>query len=278
MAVLACLLAAESGLSWAKVGIEGSATQKLRVRTTGAMDDFDMETLLTASLFPENSSKWSGFVQMGEIYDLDSDSPDSPFGSVYDTFDNRAAFRLYSAYFDLKNTGFVANLRAGRQHRHEFESLYFDGMELKTKPASGFSVAAYAGVPVHLYENQFGLDSGDWLAGGALQWNPNGEFQARVDYVHLKDEWTGFRAAAGDLEDNLIGASFWWEVTRRISWEGKFTSFFDKVRDVSSKIAYNWSEKDFSVAVQFYRLLEGYGIRVTDWDAYGFLGNYQPYT
>ena len=84
-AVSFILLLVFFGFAEAKIDFEGSVSQKLRVRSTGAMDDVDMETLLTTSFKPQSSERWSGFVQMGEIYDLDADSPDSPFGSLYDT-------------------------------------------------------------------------------------------------------------------------------------------------------------------------------------------------
>ena len=257
--------------------VDGSLSQRYRLRTTGGFSDNDMETMLTLNA-RSASDKFEGFLQMSGLYDLDANPPNTPFVSVTDSFGGRAAARLYYAYMDIKDTGPFQVVRTGRQHRYEFESLYFDGIDFETKSKNGFTFGAYSGVPVHLYETPFGFDPGDWLIGTAVTWTPVSNFQARGDFVHLKDKLTGFRAAAGDLEDNLFGLETWWDVTKRISLETQFTSFSDQLRDVTSRLTYNWVEKTLAVNLNFYRLLTGTSIRVIDADPYGSVGGYNPYT
>lgn len=277
LAIFLTFCATFSPFAYGKVDLDGSLSQRWRLRSTGGFSDNDMETLLTLGLHP-TSPHFEGFLQLGEIYDLDADPANSPFVGVYNSFNNRAATRLYYAYVDLKDKGPFTLVRTGRQHRYEFESFYFDGVDLETKTKNGFTFSAYAGVPVHLFENQFGFDKGDWLVGAALLWTPHPKFQARADYVHLRDALTGFRAAAGDLQDDLLGLDVWWDVTSRIGLESRLTSFGDQLRDLTSRLIYNWAEKALAINLNFYRLLTGTGIRAIDLDPYGSVGGYNPFT
>ena len=256
----------------------GSISDRYRFRSTGAFEDHDMEMLFTFDIGNPLADRFSGALQAGALFDLDGDGGGNSLSSVYDSFSNRSAGRLYYAYVDAKDLGFIHRVRAGRQHRYDFESLYFDGVTFESDPFYNLVLSTYGGVPVHLFENQIGDDPGDWMVGGNLEWNPLSKFLARFDYVHLKDSVAGFRAGAGDQEDDLLGLSAWWDISDKISVSSRFTSFSDQVRDVSARGVYNWVKKAFSVYVNVYRLLEGYDIRVIEWDAYRVAGTYRPYT
>ena len=236
-----------------------------------------METL--ASLNIGNAQdRLSGAVQGGGLFRLNDPGANSTYSNVYDSFSGDAVGRLYYAYLNARDLGPVNNLRAGRQHRYEFESLYFDGVELISKPFHGFSLSSFGGVPVHLFENQFGVDSGDWLAGGALDWSEYAIVECRFDYVHLRDKKTGFRIAAGDREDDLFGGSIWFDPDEHVHLFSQFTSFSDQVRDLAVRTDLLLPENSFTLHADFFRLLKGYSIRVIDLDAFGVVGSYQPYT
>lgn len=237
-----------------------------------------MENVLTLDIGNPNADRFWGAVQGGGIFDLDGDKGGNTFRSAYDTFSGNAVGRLYYAHFDARDLGPIKNLRAGRQYRYDFESLYYDGVTLEMAPVKNFSLTTFGGVPVHLFENQIGFDPGDWLVGGALQWNPHAKLQARFDYTHLRDKVSGFRASGGDFEDNLFGGTVWLDLDPRVGLVGRFTAFADQVRDVSFETGFRIPEKDFSLRFHFFRLLKGYDIRVIDWDAYRVAGTYQPYT
>jgi hypothetical protein len=256
----------------------GSLSNRYKFRTTGALHDQDIETVVSLEIGDPRADRFSGAIQAGGIFDLDGSQGENFLSSVYDTFSSRAVGRLYYAYFDAKDLGPVKGLRAGRQHRYEFESLYFDGLTLESDPFHGFTLTAFGGVPVHLFENQLGIDRGDWLVGGALGWAPLSNLQFRFDYVHLKDKVTGFRASAGDHEDNLFGGSFFWDIDPRLGISARFTSFSDQVRDVAFSANFRLPDKDFSLRFDFFRLLQGYAVRVIEFDAFGIAGTFEPYT
>lgn len=258
---------------------QGSLSDRYRFRTTGSLEDHDMETLFSLDVGSPHEGRFSGSLQAGGIFDLDGNQGGNTFTDIYNTFDSRAVGRLYYAFVDVKDLGPVNRLRGGRQHIYDIESLYFDGLTLESDPFYTFVLRAYGGVPVHLFENQIGDDAqGDWTVGGSLEWNPLSKFLARFDYTHLKDSVSGFRAGLGDQEDDLFATSLWWDVSKKITLSSRFTSFSDQVRDFSANGIYNLSEEDFSVYLNLYRLLEGYDVRVIEWDVYRIAGTYQPFT
>lgn len=260
------------------LSLHGSLSNRYNFRTTGDLQDQDVKTILTLDIGDAYMDRFSGALQAGGIFDLDGDEAGSPFSSVYDTFSGNAVGRLYYAYFDAKDLGPVKELRVGRQHRYEIESLYYDGLTLEFAPVKRLAFSAFGGVPVHLFENQFGFDPGDWMAGGALTWNPFVSMQMRFDYVHLKDKLTGFRVASGDLEDDLFGATLWWNIDRHLETMLRFTSFSDQVRDLKLTTVLTFPEKDLAFRLHFFRLIRGYDIRVIDYDAFGVAGTYLPYS
>ncbi len=258
--------------------VHGSLTDRYRFRTTGFWNDNDMEMILSLDFGEAMTDQFTGALQVGGIFDLDDNDGGNSIASVYDTFRGRAAARVYYAWFDAKDLGPIRGLRAGRQHRYQFESLYFDGVSLESKKWHGLSLTAFGGVPVHLFENQFGIDPGDWLVGGALEWTPLGNFGTRLDYVHLRDDVLGFRATAGNHEDNLIGTTVWWDIDPRVGLQARFSTFSDQVRDVAFETSFRLPEHELSARFNFYRLLQGYDVRVIDFDAFGIAGTFQPYT
>ena len=263
--------------AFASPEIHGSLSNRYRLRTTGGTDDHRMETIATLDIgLPQD--KLSGSLQGGGLFRLNDRGADSNYSNVYDSFSGSAVGRLYYAYLNARDLGPLVNLRAGRQHRFEFESLYFDGVELQSDAWNGFQLTSFGGVPVHLFETQSGLDPGDWLAGAALDWDYFAKLQCRFDYVHLRDKKTGFRIAAGDEEDDLFGGSVWIDPDEHLHLFSRFTSFADQVRDLTVQTNLTLAEQNFSVRGHFFRLLKGYAIRVIDLDAYGVVGAYQPYT
>ncbi|MBI2345840.1 MAG: hypothetical protein HYV03_02945, partial [Deltaproteobacteria bacterium] len=259
-------------------GIHGSVAQRYKFRATGAAEDNDLETTLMLDLGDSQADRLSAAVMAAALIDLDRSTGNATFGSIYDTYSSRAVGRLYYAYGTANDLGPVKQLRFGRQHRYEFESLYFDGVHLESDPFAHFTLSAFGGVPVHLFENQFGFDPGDWLVGGAVQWDPLANLRARADYVYLRDKVTGFRASVGDQQDHLFGGSVWWDPDQRVGLFGRFTAFSDQVRDATGQIVLRFPEQTMQWRIQVYRLLKGYAVRVIDWDAFGIAGTYQPYT
>lgn len=258
--------------------LSGSLSQRYQYRTTGALHDSDIETLVSLDFGDSLNDRFSGALQAGGIFDLDGKSGDSSLSSVYDTFRGPAVGRLYYAYFDAKDLGPISELRVGRQHLYEFESLYFDGAHITFPAYKKIIVSTFGGTPVHPFENQIGFDPGDYLVGTDITYQPLTNLKFRLDYVHLKDQLASFRGTIGDQSDDLLGFTTWWDINDYLSLTTRLTSFIDQLRDVSSDLVFRWTKKDLFVRFNFTRLLRGYDIRVIDLDAYGIAGTYRPYT
>ncbi len=256
----------------------GTLDNRYTFRTTGDVRDQDLESIVSLSVGNPSLDRFSAFLQGGGLFDLDGPGSGSTYSSISDTFAQRASGRLYSAYADVRKTKPMELIRVGRQNRYEFENLYFDGLSFDSLPFYGFSVSGFGGVPVHLYETEIGFDPGDWLVGGNVKWTPINPLRLSLDYSHIRDDNQGPRASQGIFEDDIFGFSLFADITKTIDFYAHFSSFSDEVRDVEGASSFRFPKHDFTLRVNGYRLLRGYDIRVTDGDAYRFIGTYQPYT
>ena len=261
-----------------KFPIDGSVTNRYKMRSTGEIADHDWETMLSLNWHNPNVDRFSAAVSGGGIFDIDGKGNDRFFTDIYNSFSGNGVGRLYYAWLNANRLGPVANARAGRQHLYQLDSLYFDGASLESVPYYGVTFNAFGGSPVHLFENQIGIDPGDWVLGGGLQWVPISKIRIRYDYVHLKDKITGFRITQADQEDDLMGGSIWFNVSDHVSLFGRLTSFTDQLRDVEGSSTLRYPDHKLTVRLNVRRLLESYAVRVIDWDAYGIAGSYRPYT
>jgi hypothetical protein len=248
-----------------------------KLKAAGSNTDNDLQSLFSLDIGDPYADKITGALQIGGYFDLDGKKSDSRLTGIYDTFTSDAVGRVYYGYFDIKDAGPIYKFRGGRQYNHEFESLHFDGASFETSPEYILVLKAYGGIPVHMYENQWGKNWGDWLVGGALEYNPVSKFKARADYVQIKDKFSAFSPGAGNQDDGLLGASLWYDPTQFLSLYGKFTSFTSQVRDASFEMMLKWVEKNFQIKYRFYSLIKAYSFKVTDLDGFSFAGDYEPY-
>lgn len=255
----------------------GSLFDRFKLRTTDSESDIDNETRFTLNIGDVTEQKMTGHLQAGALFDLNGVQGDS-FDGIYDSFESSAVFRLYYAYLNGGKTTPFDTVRIGRQHNYEFESFYFDGAYFDLMPFYGFKLSAYAGKPVHLYENQFGLDGNDFLVGSVLTWTPVEKVRLRFDAAHLRDEASAFRATQGNQEDSLLGATVWVDPLKNWDLYGRFTSFLDQARDFSFATSVKFPKEDLRVKARVYRLLQSYDVRVPELDIYGTAGTYQQYT
>lgn len=255
----------------------GSFHNRYRLRSTGGVSDHDAETLFTLNIGDSSWQKITGALQAGAHFELNGDQG-APLNSIYDTYDSNAVGRLYYGYVNFQKIKPLELVRVGRQHNYDFESLYFDGVSLDTNPYYGVRLSAYAGIPVHLFENQFGWDQGDWLVGSTLSWTPIQKIRIRFDHVHLKDSTTAFRITQADQEDDLFGGTVWADILENWEASARFTSFSDQVRDLTLESKVRFPKQDLRLGLRAFRLLEGYDIRVPELDSYSLAGTYQPYT
>lgn len=255
----------------------GSLSDRFRLRTTGGESDTDNEARLILNVGDVTEQRVTGHLQAGVIFDLNGIQGDS-FDGIYDSFGSNTVGRLYYAYLNVDKTFPFETFRFGRQHNYDFESFYFDGAFFDLMPFYGFKLSAYAGKPVHLYENQFGWDNGDFLVGSALTWTPVEKVRFRFDAAYLRDEVSAFRTTQGDQGDTLLGATVWIDPLKNWDLYGRFTSFADQVRDLSFATSVKFPEEDLRIKAKVYRLLQSYDVRVPELDIYGIAGTYQEYT
>lgn len=255
----------------------GSLGNRYRLRTTGAESDHDLQTLFNLNIGDPAYHTASGAIQAGATFDLDG-GQSGPFRTVYDTFDSRAVGRIYYAYLNVRDTWPFELLRVGRQHSYDFENFYFDGISFDSQPFYGFKISAYSGIPVHLFENQFGWGETDFLVGEAVTWTPIQKIRLRFDHAFLRDRASAFRQNQGYQEDHLFGSTAWVTFNKYVDAYAKFTSFYDQVRDLTFATSLRLPKQDLRLNLRAFRLLEGYNIRVPDLEAYSIVGTYLPYT
>lgn len=258
--------------------VHGSVTAKYRFQGTGQYRYNSVEPLATLDLGNSAMNHISASVQGGGFLILNGHDAASPFWNIYDTFDAHAVGRLYHAYVNFQDVGPLNTIRVGRQHRYDFEALYYDGATFETKPFANFTLTAFGGMPVHMYENQIGSDPGDWVVGTALQWRPLERFQVRFDYVHVRDKPSYFQANLGTREDNLFGGSVWWDINKYVSLKADISAFSNVLRDTSVLATLKFPAHDLNFQLKAYRLLKPYGPHVIDFDMFNFESNLQAFT
>ncbi len=257
--------------------LSGTVYDRFRVRTTGGETDIDNETRFTLDIGDVTERHVTGHLQAGLLLDLNGQQNDS-FDGIYDALGGGAVGRLYYGYLNINKTVPFDTLRVGRQHNYDFESFYFDGVSVDTTTFYGVKLSVYGGKPVHLFENQFGWGSDDFLVGSALTWTPVQRIRMRVDVAHLRDSAAGFRVTQGNQEDSLLGTTIWLDPIKNWDVYGRFTTFFDQTRDLSFATSIKFPKADLRVKAAVYRLLQPYDVRVPELDTYGIAGTYQKYT
>ncbi|MBF0493349.1 MAG: hypothetical protein HQM15_11305 [Deltaproteobacteria bacterium] len=258
--------------------LHGWIMENYRWQTTGDNSNNLTETLVTLNIGDPTMHRYSGSIEAGLFADLNSNDLNSPYHNVYDSFSSRAVGRLYSAYLDVNKVNPFGNIRIGRQHLYELENLNFDGISLESKAYYGFVLSGFAGVPVHLYENQLGEEAGDWTAGASLQWTPVSRLRFRSTFEHLHDKIGGYRITEGKTGDSLIGNSVWLKLTSNWDLYSKLTLFSDQLRNWEFSSSTRFPKQDLRLDFSVYRLLKAYDFRVLESDPLSVAGTYEPYT
>lgn len=275
---LLCLIGAPLQVWAADYEVHGSITARYRLQATGQYRYNSVEPIATLDFGNSAMNRITASVQGGAFLILSGNDVSNPFRNVYNSFNSDAVGRLYHAYVNFQDVGPLNTIRVGRQHRYDFEALYYDGATFETKPFANFTLTAFGGMPVHMYENQIGSDPGDWVVGTALQWRPLDRFQMRFDYVHVRDKPSYFQANLGTREDNLFGGSVWWDINKYVSLKADISAFSNVLRDGSALAVFKSPSHDLSIQLKAYRLLKPYGPHVIDFDMFNFEGNLQPFT
>jgi len=233
--------------------IHGYSRQDFRLRWSENEEDQDFYQYLSLELGKEGKDKVTGSFFSRLSVDIDGrQSGDSfyPFADITDTYQDNINGRIYQAYLDFNDVGYLSKLRLGRQYVYEGETVQFDGAKLELNPYwENIALSFYGGVPTHLYESSL---SGDWILGTGIEGRPLDRTRLRLDYVYVEDD----SATWGDHNDDLIILSGWQNIFDNLNLNGKYSFLDKKERDASLRANLNYPKEDISFQVSYFRQLE----------------------
>jgi hypothetical protein len=168
----------------------GDVTLRARGRYTEDDADTDLYQHLRLRYRREDAPGWSASMHLRLSEDVDGQS-DGPsffvFDSVDDTYDSAVLSRLYHLYANYRTaTGFVEQVRVGRQDVTAGDVFHVDGAHVLLRPSACGPTRLYAfgGVPSHLYEASV---EGDWIVGVGASFVPWRGASVEVSDVFLED-------------------------------------------------------------------------------------------
>jgi hypothetical protein len=247
----------------------------LRSRYVGrwTSDDSDDDLLGILSLDVGDAAKdpLTAHVFGRVTYDLDG--RDATFASINDSYGSRLDGLLYDAYVDVHSIDALPLVRLGRQSVDETPlPVWFDGAHVACGEIGeiGLQAGGYLGASTHFYESS---PSGDLVAGAYAQAKPWHGGKLRLDYMHLEDE-TRLRSR----DDDLLGASIWQAIGKRLRADAAYTRIADRDRDMRIRAHFTDAEHDLFVRLGYYRLLRTQGDLVLEADPfYNALNELHPY-
>lgn len=230
--------------------IHGSITTTLRERWTADEHDLDLASTVSLDLGDPQKNRWTGHVMTQIPVDLDGKrNSDSVFFDLDDTYDAAVVPRLYDAYAETRDAGFLASARIGRQTLWDTPVFaWLDGVSAETKETgqARVSLGAYGGIPVHLYESS---REGSFLGGLYGQAQPWTRGRLRLDWMNIQDE-----ADSGSHEQDLWKAGVWQGIGQSTRVEATVSRLGSEERDWSAAATWWDRETDLSVQASYYEL------------------------
>jgi hypothetical protein len=244
---------------------DGFTSLRWRSRSGGGERDRDFfQTLYVDVKQDKQKPRWN-FVALGQLSkDLDVGQGFSEFADLYDSFGGRTDTRLYFAYLDVHNLGFVSpkkqvkRVRLGRQDLlGTGQSLNFDGVRLDSKIFKKYSdlqFSIYGGTPVDYYES----DSSESLLGLVLQGKPRDDLRLRVDWMEVMDEhsqdsgfWPGVLA---ENRDDLLSLSGWYSGLKNIKVYSRYSILDSDAKKIQLRGTYSRPDKDLIAKLSYTQL------------------------
>jgi hypothetical protein len=219
-------------------------------------------------------STTSGYF-LGELFmDFTEESDDEYVFTT--TRDKKTQPRLYYAYLDFNNQGFISLGRVGRQSVFNSPiSLHFDGGLIETKAPSNtlkFYTGFYGGKPVRdIYNSSEKNDSEVWgtyvkarlFTGNLVQ----------VHYTNLRDY-----SLPEKQEDDYIGFYLRQEFRKYYQFNINYTQVNGKNKDWGTSISAYYPEYDFMIMLSYYELLKAEEVLPFEFDKYySTVFSYSPY-
>lgn len=272
--------AEEVALSKAEAGqrIKLSGYVNLRTRSRWAEDhgdeDHDLYGVVGVDAETLGENPWGIHLLLRGAVGLEEQSPDSIFYGVQDTYKNSMEGRVYHAYVDAPFAKDDLKLaRIGRMVIYETPATaYFDGAQVELAPQgrTEFSVGAYGGNSVHLWES---WASDEWMGGLYAALRPWYDGRLRVDWMHLGDD-----ERYGDGSNDLVQVNVQHRLSKEVRLEGDYSLLDGDPNDLRLKGFMLWPEQDLSLRLSYYRLLEAQANLAYELNPYyNTLNTYYPY-
>lgn len=171
--------------------LHGSVALRYRHRSGDGERDNDLYQYVALRYRKDRDVGWSGSFYGRLAEDLDGDRDNAGFyvfDGIDDTFDSAVTGRLYHLYASYRFAGgFVERVRFGRQAVDGGYPFLIDGVHVRSAPfgCEEVQVAAFAGVPAHIYEAS---PEGDFIGGLGVALKPWRGGDLRLDWAYLEDE------------------------------------------------------------------------------------------
>jgi hypothetical protein len=215
------------------------------------VDDHDLYGVIGIDYAGAEDKGWGLHLLLRGSWGLDSQSPNSPFYGVQDTYAHQLEGRVYRAYVDVPRGDRLRYARLGRMVIYETpETAYFDGAHVETEPVgpTRFVVGAYGGLSAHLFEE---WPSEEGMGGVYTSFRPWEDGQLRLDWMRLGDD-----ERFGKGENDLVSAALTHDLGDHLRLEGSFSWLDGDDNDARLKGFWVWPEEELTVRFAYYRLLE----------------------
>ncbi|MCB9917582.1 MAG: hypothetical protein H6832_04190 [Planctomycetes bacterium] len=261
----------------------GLVDMRFESRTTGGDHDNDLYVYSRARLGDPRKHAWTFSAAARGALDMDHTERTNVFRSFQDRRRGDLTAFLYNAHVDLNGQpegspvhGTLERIRFGRQVLTDTPMLmYLDGVTVETVPVPKWGdliAVVYGGLPSHIFESS---PTGDFAAGAAVSFSPWTQGRARVDWMHVKDDYL-----ASSYEDDLLGLRFDQYLGRSLALHYNMNLLdFDRLRDLAAYATYSNTDSDFSASIRYSALVSDENkTRAVDFDYFTeILATYYAY-
>ena len=263
---------ASAKLPPATTPVRGTFSTRYRARHGGGATDQDVVSRLEVDVGDRERDAVTAHLRVRSFWNADGTRRDDPFPGLDHSFGDSWNTRLYAGHLDVHRQGELQLARLGRQDLDETPTtLQFDGLRLDSRSWAGPTrlwFSAYAGVPVHQFEQ---TRHGDLVAGVATGFVPWQGGRVRLDGMRIEDEFLAL-----DRQDDLLGAR-WWQQLAGVTLNGLHTWRDGKPRDL---VLGGRGELPLAVQcdISWRELLTTQRQQVTELDPFWLIGfDYAPY-
>ena len=171
-----------------------------------SQSDHDARVYAAAG-FRDSKDRFYVTTSLGAWFDLDGIDNGTPgtLGSIYDVGDP-AKLDVYSLYGEYHTSGWLKEIRLGRQQAEYGLSATYDGLHARIRPLPIVDVFLFGGRTVHYFEEGADLFE-DWMGSGGLSIRPLERLRLDLDYRFTMED----TALEEGLMEHGYGATIWFQ-------------------------------------------------------------------